>query len=52
MARYCKSCGEEINSTWKTLCYVCFHKKKGDYNPNKLQERYGGTKKSNKKWKP
>lgn len=40
----CKICGSRINSRWKNLCYKCYHEKKGDYDPKKLQKIYGGTK--------
>ena len=45
MAKKCSKCGAVINSKWKTLCFKCYHKKKGDYKPSKLQKRFGGTKK-------
>ena len=44
MGKNCSKCGKVINSKWKTLCYKCYHEKKGDYNPKKLQKRFGGTK--------
>ena len=44
MARYCKYCGREINSSWKTTCYKCYHEMKGDYNPQRLQSFHGGIK--------
>ena len=44
MTKYCKRCEREINSSWKTLCYKCFHEMKGDYDPKKLQKYFGGIK--------
>ena len=40
----CLKCGRVINSRWKNLCYKCHHEEQGDYNPKKLQKRFGGTK--------
>ncbi len=44
MTEKCQKCGTTINSKWKKLCYKCYHKQKGDYNPKKLQKHFGGKK--------
>lgn len=43
MAKKCPDCGRNIEP-WMKYCYSCHHKKKGDYDPSKLQKHHGGTK--------
>jgi len=44
MTQYCRNCGREINSKWKSLYYKYYHQLKSNYKSNKLQKRYGGKK--------